>query len=204
MTDYLGFNVLEVHPNRTKDPRRSFLRSLVRLDSGLGKVTVEDRAGVSRAELEFDWFLDGRTEIGVLQAFLLARKGRAVPFWVPSWRHDLVLNQGAAAIDTSLTIKDTGFLKYQFPQTSRRQIALILQNGTMIYRRITGATNPGNGTEVLTLDSAVGTTIPAATTMVSFLHLVRMASDVVDVLWHHQNLAEASMRFTEVPREIPS
>ena len=203
MTDYLGFNVLEVQPNRAKDPRRSFLRSLTKMDAGTGKTTVQDRAGISRSELEFDWFLDGRSEIAVLQAFLLARKGRAVPFWVPSWRHDLVLNQDAGAIDTSITVKDTGFLKYQFQQTSRRQIALVLQNGTFIYRQITGATNPGNGTEVLTLDSALGVAVPAATTMVCFLHLVRLASDVVEVLWHHQNLAEASMRFTEVPREIP-
>jgi len=203
MTDYLGFSVLEVQPNRAKDPRRSFMRTVTKMDAGTGKVTVQDRAGVSRSELEFDWFLDGRSEIGVIQAFLLERKGRAVPFWVPSWRHDLVLNQGAAAIDTSLTVKDTGYLKYQFPQASRRQIAMILQNGTMIYRRVTGATNPGNGTEVLTLDSAVGASVPADTTMVCFLHLVRLASDVVEVLWHHQTLAEASMRFTEVPREIP-
>lgn len=203
MTDYLGLNVLEVQPNRAKDPRRSFLRSLTKMDAGTGKTTVQDRAGISRSELEFDWFLDGRTEIATLQAFILARKGRAVPFWVPSWRHDLVLNQDAGAIDTSITVKDTGFLKYQFPQTSRRQIAMVLQNGTFIYRQITGATNPGNGTEVLTLNAALGTAVPAATTMVCFLHLVRLASDVVDVLWHHQNLAEASMRFTEVPREIP-
>jgi hypothetical protein len=73
----------------------------------------------------------------------------------------------------------------------------------MIYRRITGSNDPGNGTEVLTLDSALGVAVPAATTMVCFLHLVRLASDAVEVLWHHQTLAEASMRFTEVPREIP-
>lgn len=203
MTDYLGFNVLEVQPNRAKDPRRSFLRSLTKMDAGTGKTTVQDRAGISRSELEFDWFLDGRAEIAVLQAFLLARKGRAVPFWVPSWRHDLVLNQDAGDIDASITIKGTGFLKYQFPQASRQHLAFVLQNGTFVYRKVTGATNPGNGTEVLTLNAALGTAVPAATTMVCFLHLVRLASDVVDVLWHHQNLAEASMRFTEVPREIP-
>ena len=203
MTDYLGLNVLEVQPNRAKDPRRSFLRSLTKMDAGTGKTTVQDRAGISRSELEFDWFLDGRSEIAVFQAFLLARKGRAVPFWVPSWRHDLVLNQDAGAIDTSITVKATGFTKYQFGQTSRRQVAFILSDGTMIYRRITGSNDPGNGTEVLTLDSALGVAVPAATTMVCFLHLVRLASDAVEVLWHHQTLAEASMRFTEVPREIP-
>lgn len=203
MTTYLGFEVLEVQPNRARAPRRSFKRDLLRMDSGLGKVASEDRSGVSFGELEFDWFLDGRTEIGALQTFLLARKGMAVPFWVPSWRHDLVMHLDAGSIDTSITIKASGFTKYQFRQTSRLQVAFILSNGTMIYRRITGANDPGNGTEVLTLDSALGAAIPAGTTMVCFLHLVRMASDVVEVFWHHHTLAEASMRFVEVPREIP-
>ena len=203
MTTYLGFEVLEVQPNCARAPRRSFKRDLLRMDSGLGKVASEDRSGVSFGELEFDWFLDGRTEIGALQTFLLARKGRAVPFWVPSWRHDLVLSQDARDIDASITIMGTGFLKYQFPQASRQHLAFVLQNGTFVYRKVTGATNPGNGTEVLTMDSALGAAIPAGTTMVSFLHLVRMASDVVEVFWHHHTLAEASMRFVEVPREIP-
>ena len=48
MTDYLGFNVLEVQPNRAKDPRRSFLRALTRMDAGTGKVSVQDRAGEVR------------------------------------------------------------------------------------------------------------------------------------------------------------
>lgn len=109
----------------------------------------------------------------------------------------------ATATDANVIVQETGYTKHQFSKASRRQLAFILSDGSTVYRTVTGSTAPGNGTEVLTLDSAVGVAIPAATTMVAFLHLVRLESDVVEVKWHHQTLAEASLRFVEVPREIP-
>lgn len=203
MTTYKTFDVLEVQPNRADDPERMFRRRLTRLDPGMGKVSVMERAGTPTCELDFEWFLDGRGEIGTFKDFLVARRGRAVPFWVPSWRHDIVMAMDATSTDANVIMQETGYTKHQFSKASRRQLAFILSDGSMVLRAVTGSTAPGNGTEVLTLDSAVGVSIPAATTMVAFLHLVRLQSDVVEVKWHHQTLAEASLRFVEVPREIP-
>lgn len=202
MTTYLGFDVLEIEPNR-KDENRKFSRSITRMDNGTGKISSADRSGIARLDFKFDWFLDGRADIATMKSFLTLRKGMAVPFWVPSWRHDLALNADAAALDTTLTLKDSGYLRHQYQQSARRQIAIITPTGTLIYRRITGCTNLGNGTEVVDLSSAVGASAPAATSMVCFLHLVRLESDVAEIMWHTQTIAEASMRFVEVPREIP-
>jgi hypothetical protein len=61
----------------------------------------------------------------------------------------------------------------------------------------------GDGTETLQFESAIGHTMLAARTMVSFLVFARMDSDDNDIEWLNNDLAEATLEFQELPREVP-
>lgn len=201
---YLGFDVLEVEPNWRDGREDGYKREWFRLDPGVGKVQVDDQAGLAITEQDFSWFMGDRAAIAAFKAFLAARKGAAVPFWFPTWRKDLQLYADALSGATTVNIVSIGFTKYVFPNPARRFVAIILQDGTKLYRRITDSTDPGNGLyETITIDSAPGVALPAATTMLCYLPLCRLAEDKVSVTWQSATAAEADLSFVEIPEEVP-
>jgi hypothetical protein len=72
-----------------------------------------------------------------------------------------------------------------------------------VYAKITAAIDNGNGTETLTLGALTGKAFAAATTMVSFLTLVRLDADRVSIKWDSTDHAESLLSLQEVPREVP-
>ena len=200
---YRGFDVLEVEPNWRDGLESTYRRSWLRFDPGTGKVRVDDRTGITALDNSFAWFMADRAAVAEFRAFVAARKGAAVPFWFPSWRSDLQLRTDAASTDTTLTIDAIGYTKYLFPQRSRRFVAFILSD-SKIYREIVNANDPGDGvSETITIDSAPGVALPAASTLICFLFLCRLESDEVKITWHTSSVAEASLAFREIPREVP-
>ena len=200
---YRGFDVLEVEPNWRDGLESTYRRSWLRFDPGTGKVRVDDRTGITALDNSFAWFMADRAAVAEFRAFVAARKGAAVPFWFPSWRSDLQLRTDAASTDTTLTIDAIGYTKYLFPQRSRRFVAFILSD-SKIYREIVNANDPGDGvSETITIDSAPGVALPAAATLICFLSLCRLESDEVKITWHTSSVAEASLAFREIPREVP-
>jgi hypothetical protein len=205
LTQYAGFDVLEVMPNWERDLQRNYARSLVVLDPQIGPITVDDKGGSAIVTQTFPWFLKDHPSVTTLRAFVLKRFGQLVPFWTPTWDQDLVLSSDVGATDTSIVIKSVYYTRFFFPLTSRRYIALIPQNGgSNVYRKITNAVDNGNGTETLTLDSPTGVTFSKTTTMVSFLTLSRLASDDAEIDWMTNDVAQAELQFQELPREVPA
>lgn len=204
MTTYQSIDVLELEPNWRDGISSSHRRSYFRLDPGMGKVLVEDRGGVAATDNGFSWFMEDRTAISDFKTFLAARKGAAVPFWFPTWRQDFQLASDAASVDTTLTISLIGYSKFLSSMAARKYIAIILPDGSKRYRKITNATDPGNGvTETITIDSSAGVALPASTTLISFLLLCRLESDAAKTKFHNLNVAESSLVFREIPKEVP-
>jgi hypothetical protein len=204
LTQYLGFDVLEVMPNWERDLQRNYARSLVTLDPEIGPITVDDKGGSAIVSQQFPWFLKDHPSATTFRAFILKRFGQLVPFWTPTWDQDLVLANDVGATDGSIIIQNVFYTRFFFPLNSRRYIAFIPQNGgANVYRKITAAVDNGNGTETLTLDSATGTAFAQGTTMISFLTLSRLASDDSEIDWMTNDVAQAELSFQEVPREVP-
>lgn len=202
LTQYNGFGVLEVEPS-FDDPQSKYVRSNFRLDSKTGAIRTLDRTGVAVVEPHgFRWVMDGRVEVQAYRDFLSGQLGACVPFWVPSWRNDLVLSQDVPANSASFLIKRSSYTKFQFSAKSRRYIAVIMPDRTKYYRKITTAVD-GTNTESITLDSGVPVIMPQAT-VISFLSLVRLSFDDPQLMWHNSNLAEVTLDFTELPLEVPA
>lgn len=205
MTTYEGFDVLEVEPNWRDGIDSTYRRDWIRFDPGTGKVRVDDKTGCAALDGSFSWFLEDRAAIASFKSFVNARKGQAVPFWLPTWRSDIQLADDVVSNSATITISLIGYTKFMFAQAARRRIAFILADGSKVYRKVIAASDPGNGTtETLTLDAAPGVALPASTTLVSLLTLCRLEADEVKVQWHTQTVAEASLAFREIPKEVPA
>ena len=203
-TTYRGLDVLEVSPNWGADMKRTIARSLLVLDAGTGDVTVETKSASPIASAPMQWFLADRDSIATFRAFLDRRKGRLSPFFAPSWDQDLILARDVQATDSSLRVRAIGYSRFLFPSGSRRDLALVSKAGDRAYVRVTNAVDNGDGTETLTLAAPIGTAFFAPWTQVSFLELVRLGSDDVELDWSSSAFATATLATVEVPREVPA
>lgn len=201
-TQYQGFDVLEVLPDVSTAPKIGFQRSVAHLDPGIGKVTADARSYAPTIPFDFDWFMNGRSDVDTFKQFIANRRGRAVPFWFPSWTMDLTLSADVASGDTSFTIKSIDYANRLFSINGRRYLAFIFDDGTMIYRKVIGAA-AGSPSETLQIDSSLGKAAPAATTMVCFLRFCRLDEDDVHAQWESTTVANAKIKMLEMPVEAP-
>lgn len=204
-TQFKGFDVLEIAPNWESAPlKRSYKRSMVTIDPKVGPIEVIDKGGSALVGQEFPWWLDTHPNVTAFRAFMLRRFGQLNPFWLPTWDQDLVLFQDVLSADTGIRIKSEFYARFLFPTPARQFIAFIPIDGSgNVYRKVTGASDNGDGTENLVLESATGKNFAKGTTMISFLTLARLASDSVSIKWDSSEHAEALLSLQEVPRELP-
>jgi hypothetical protein len=204
-TQFKGFDVLEIPPNWDSAPlKRSYKRSLATIDPKVGPIQVIDKGGTAIVGQEFPWWLDTHASITAFRAFILRRFGQLNPFWLPTWDQDLVLSRDVLAADAGILIKSEFYTRFFFPTTARRFLAFIPIDGSSnVYGKVTASADNGDGTETLTLEAPTGKTFPKGTTMLSFLTLARLGSDLVSIKWDSTEHAESLLSLQEVPRELP-
>jgi hypothetical protein len=202
---YLGLNVLTEDPNRRDEPTHTASRSKVRIDSITGPFTEVEKGAAQRQSRPFSWYMDSRQAINEYRDFLSAQKGRLVPFWIPTWHHDIRSAGDISGSSGVVDIEYIGYTRHQFNTntTWRRHLAFIqIGVGVNQIRRI-DASIELVGTEKLTLDAATGIDMPKDQWMLSFLTLCRLNTDSVTLHWHSPTVAEATFEVIELPQEMP-
>lgn len=203
---YLGYDVLELNYNRVGAFEERLKRKFVLLSSKTGRRIADEQAPVPATTRPFTWTAIGRDEITAMRSFLDARKGRAVPFWLPSFQWDLALAEDIAQNQSGATIRWVRYKQQMWGTTAaRRHLALwSLGSSVMDYCRITGATDPANYlTETLTLDPVAQRDYSRTQTVLSFLKLCRLDEDRIEVSYPSPQVAEATIRVRELPLEAP-
>lgn len=203
---YEGFDVLDFPPNRSGPVEERSYRTFALLDSRTGKRTSDEQAPAPAPGRPFVWTAFGKAEISLLRAFLDARMGAAVPFWLPSAQWDLELAQDFLATDTLMTIVWIRYQEQMFGTTGARRHLVLWPygGGDLEAYQVTDATDPGDGdTETLTLSPAATRLYPAGTTVVSFLKLCRLEEDLVEISYPNPDVAEAVIQCREIPLEAP-
>ncbi|MEF8736816.1 MAG: hypothetical protein V5B35_09550 [Candidatus Accumulibacter necessarius] len=198
-TDYQGYRVLEWPPNRIDDVTDTWRRKLATLDYGTGPVTLDDLSGhpVVGKRLRFT-FCD-RATIQAFRAWLHARLGRAVPFWLSSDQSDAVLTRPIHAADQHLTVRNLGYARYLASPMIRRDVAIRVAGGSVYLRRITGATEISEDEELLTIDSTLGVTLAVQDVLrISFLNLVRLEADAQELFWETDGIVQAVLEVRTV------
>lgn len=206
MSQYLGIDVLDIKiHNRSEPLDEAVRRSFALIDSETGKRKPDERTAAPNPARPFHWTCFSRAEVNAMQTFLDARRGMAVPFWLPSYQQDLSLNEAAVETETILTIDHVRYAQLMFPNTgARRHIAIYARGQAMFFRKIVDAQDPvDNTTESVTVDSGLPRDLPIDTTVISFLKLCRLDEDGWTISWLSGHTADTVIRVREVPKEAP-
>lgn len=206
--DYLGYPVLTPQTNWTENPVAEYSRRVDEFDSVVGLRAFEDLSGVTSAQRAHRWLIEGRSAIASFRAWLSARAGRLVPFWIPSNQADLRVVSNVSSGATTLVVENRGYAQLfdspgDLATIGRRDIMVLSTTGTRYYRRITAAVELGADTEQITINSALGVALTTAQiSIVSFMHLVRFASDAVELAHHTDALVEATIPLASVRDDV--
>lgn len=199
---YRGFQLYVEEPAWVADTTGTVTRRVTELGTPIGRSREIVRNLVSKSNITFNWICDTRDEIDVLMEFLYRRRGSYEPVWMPSWKHDLWLMADVGLSDTTITIKACGYSTQVFPSENRVHLILLDPICQYVIRRVIGAVDNGDGTETLTLESAIGRAFTKRETEICFLMLMRQVNDATDLSAPVQDVYTATVEFTEVPDEI--
>ena len=74
----------------------------------------------------------------------------------------------------------------------------------MVLRKVTTGSPVDQATEQIGLDASVGVALPADGTVISFLVFCRLDEDLTRIQWFSTWGCEATIRFVELPLEVPA
>lgn len=214
LTLYRGFPLcwpLPTREVRDGDRRETQTAGATRADapSGAFVVGAVDRPLVATHELA--WPASDRATLVAVEEFLAACAGRFGAYWLPTLRDDFTVV--AAGLNTR-TVASWGYASTVFPAFSAvaggDHLLAIRPDGTYRIRRITAAVDNGDGTDTLTLSTALGTDIGTASqTLLSpaarfmLLRLARLDTDTITTTYTHGECATIRVPAVEIPRETP-
>lgn len=189
--DYLGYPVMLTPPNWTEDLEGRFGRKWHDLDYLTGRRVIEDLTGVAGVNRTHRWLLVGRAAVTAFRAWLAARAGKLKPFWLPSFQSDLVVVAPVGGTDAFLTVENRGYAEGPVAAVGRRDLLITTVSGARFYRRITAASEIDAASEMVAIDGTLGTTLqPHQFQRISFMHLVRLDTDNVEIAHVTDEVAE--------------
>lgn len=173
---YRGWPVLMAVPKLAGGLNSSTKRELQTLDNRVGPLFVDTRYAQPDETLSLRWDLATSADLWALRRWLHARKGRARPFWLPSWRQDLTLLEPIGAADGAITVRAIGWA-YDV-----RDIMVFTTSGQAYFRRVLDAAVSVPGEETLVLDAALGASLSIGQVRcISLLRLMCHAADRIEI-----------------------
>lgn len=182
-TAYEDAYVIEKEPNRAEDMEVSTQSKLAIMDFGIASPFVDDRAGFPDQVTSYSFYATDRQDIWEWREWLHARAGRFTKFYLTQYSSDFELVQDIGAADTALHVRDQQYRAFYNTHVTKRDIEIVLLDGTTYRRRITGANLGAPGEEDISI-LTLGVLIPKNTVKrVSFLHGYRLDADAVEISW---------------------
>lgn len=186
-----------------RDPELGFQRVMDSFDDDLSVPAVFDIAGIALPRQTLDLTAADRAEIAKLRGLIYWLDGMRGVLWLPTYQQDLrvVANIGSSA--TQITVAACNYTLDVAMALNRRDIRIETWSGAVYHRRITACAAPGDGTELLTIDSALGAAVAVADIKrISFLQLVRSDSDIFELAWWTGETVDCAMTFKAVRRDV--
>ena len=200
-TTYRNYPILEEKPNEQNDLTHSYERLLTQLDNKTGLAFQKDLAQSAFGLYQYDWMTYGRAQQANLRALFYALRGSQKAIWLPTFSDDLTVKAVITASSQTIDIQWCGYTRFAQKQLGRQDIQITLRNKTVLYRRITSATEVNSATERLSVDQSFLNQInPADIINVSFISLCRLSNDTLN--FEHINdsdgIAKASVTWRGV------
>lgn len=195
MDTYRGADVLPLCRVMVSPISDHIARSVDVFDNGSGVMDTDVQTSYVARTSMATFHADTRAERWALRVFLDRIKGRRGAFWLVSGNADLQIAAPLSPAGNTLQVLPIGYPLYY----GVTDICILLNDGTRIYRRVTGGAAVG-GRERLALDAAPGVTIDASNVRrIMFMRLYRFDADAVEIHHPARDIARAAVACREVP-----
>lgn len=198
---YRNFPVLTMHPDWAESLKGRYERFLIELDNGSSIPSLLDTARLPFFVQEFRWFVTERIAQVELRKLFYYLNGCQKCMWVSSQSSDfnVVFVDGRVIEVENVGFNEIGLIP------GRKDIAINLCNGDVLYRRIETVAAVSDEIERLLLNDSINVNTEDILS-VSFLTLCRLDSDSVS--WEHvtdaDGLANITCSFRGIRDELES
>lgn len=197
---YKGYPVYKTKNDFSESVNSTYRLKEQILDALIGSYSLMPETNGHQVTTPFKVLLTSRQAIAEFLGFLNSRAGRFTAVWIPSYQDDFTVIDTIDPTATTFSIEPCGYSTFYAVHPARRDVCFIKPDGSMYYRRITGATAPDNTSEVISIDSSLGFTVtPGDGTRISFLTLCRLDQDNIELNWLTDNKMSVGFGFTDLP-----
>lgn|GEM_PF-1310612 len=201
-----GREVLASRPNWGEPVSDEFIWPVEQIDYGFGRVAtfnpLEFGAAIRRAAFVAQ---DAEAAAG-LQQFFARRRGQAGEFLMPTWLNDLPPKFDLVAGESTIRIEGRGVFEAYADDLVYRSVALLLRDGRRIFRTVSSIQNVDDDSEISFTQPWLSDIPVADIAMVSWLPVVRFASDQLTLEWLTSEVAQTSLAMRtlkHLPAEAP-
>lgn len=180
------------------DSSREFIRKATLLSTVAGKSSFRSNRDWPTGIHPIQMLLTSVEEIDAFWSWYDLVLGACSPFWVPTFRRDLVPIGTIGASDTQFLIQDRGYADLEFGK-NRQAIAFVLSNGSHLYRQVEDAFSNLDGTETIVINQSLGVSFTQShSNGICFLLYGRLAEDKVKMDWQGHDVATVALSLHEL------
>lgn len=202
-----GTPLVTIEPNRMDALEQTYGRVMGEFDSETGRIRRYDENLRSFQTQFYNWRAVGREQHHRLRQTLYRLKGRQKAVWLPSFNRDIVLADDLTIGEGSVDIQKIGYHILGGPIDGRDRVLIRDNTGANRVIKFDGSADVSEDVERLSLD-ANSTFNASAGGHGSFLSMVRMDQDVVEITHHtdSEGVSEATAAFRSFSpaRAVPS
>lgn len=205
-TIYKGFDLWADVPDHSDGQEVQHSQRFVLLDNKTGAREADVLEPHPRHE--YAWVATAESEAAVdrLKTFVDDRRGRAVPFWLPSWHAitELAYDHTSVLVQ-SIFVRDVRLRDEWALGPARQHIWLFNRDtlGGVPKPMVSCLKVAGFDYEEIYMGTTLGGTYKVLRASVMRLYFVRMAADLVRIEWFGRNYAKFTIPIIEVPQEAP-
>lgn len=201
-TTYQGMEVLEKPGNRVQGYQETWLREEREdLDPQIGLPSTEDPLSRPHKLKTYMWDFHTRAEAYAFRQTLGWMAGQLRTFWLEERSDDLLLVEQMQDAQTGMKVRWEGYSNLVAEDIGRRDLSIRLKDGTVFRRRIIDSIDNNDGTESLTLDSALGQIVdPTDILQIGYLAPVRLNHDTVDLFYFTTGVARIQATVRLMPQ----
>lgn len=172
------------------------------VDQETGVYRLIRKAAYPLIQRGFRWLIKTREDAERMREFFGRRRGRLKPVWIASGTADFHLDEDATSAATALYVRPNDYGTFVNSHPARRDVLILLRDGTHIARRIESYGTDVDGRTSLLLDAPLGAPVtPASVKRISYLGFYRLAADQVTLSWRTNEVMVVETNF--VLKESP-
>jgi hypothetical protein len=142
---------------------------------------------------------EDRAARAMLWQFFNDRRGRWQRFWLASLKNELRLSANVSSGDTTLQLANYAEFVTRYQLGGELRKVIIIVNGSNYWLR--QVSNLSGGTNRVTIDSSLGTSLTASATKVGLLELVQFATDDLEIDLTDPYVGDVAVHFSELESE---